>query len=446
MINRVLVSCIACLAIVVVCRAGEGDWTRFRGPGARGVVEDAVLPDTWSATENIAWQRDIPGRGWSSPITWGDRVVLTTAVSAGDVEEARKGLYFGGDRSTAPDDEHVWLARCLDLATGDTVWERELHRGVPEWPLHIKNTYASETPVTDGERIYAYFGNVGLFCLDFEGDVLWERRWPAVETRLNWGTAASPVLYEGRLYVVNDNEDQSFLEAIDAATGDAVWRVDRDEKSNWATPFVWENELRTEIITPGSGRNRSYDLEGNLLFEFGGNSSITIATPYTAHGLLYVSSGYILDEKKPLFAIRPGASGDISLAGDETGNEWIAWCGKMAAPYNPTTIVYGDLLYVLLDRGTVACYDARTGEVVYAPQTLARGGAFTVSPWANDGKLYFLSEYGETFVVRAGPEFELLHSNALADDDMCMSTPAAAGDRLLIRSDRRLYCVSAGER
>lgn len=442
MINRIVLTNVCFAALVTLCSAGDGDWPQFRGAGARGVVENPELPDTWSATENIAWQREIPGRGWSSPITWGNRVILTTAVSAGEVAEARKGLYFGGDRSEAPDDEHVWLTICLDLETGDHVWERELHRGVPEWPLHIKNTYASETPITDGERIYVYFGNVGLFCLDFAGELEWERRWAPCETRYNWGTAASPFLHEDRLYIINDNEEQSFLAALDTTSGDTIWRVDREEKSNWATPFVWENELRTEIITPGTGRNRSYDLDGNLLYEFGGNSSITIAAPYTAHDLLYVSSGYILDERKPLFAIRPGAAGDISLAEDETSNDSIVWCQKMAAPYNPTTIVYGELLYVLLDRGYVGCYDALTGDVVYEPQRFTRDGVFTVSPWACDGKLFLLNEFGETFVVKAGPEFELLHSNRLADDDMCMATPAIAGDRLLIRSDLRLYCIA----
>jgi outer membrane protein assembly factor BamB len=220
-----------------------------------------------------------------------------------------------------------------------------------------------------------------------------------------------------------------------------VWQVERDEKSNWATPFVWENEQRTEIITPGTGKSRAYDLEGNLLYEFDGASSITIATPYAAHGLLYVSSGFILDPKRPIFAIRPGAAGDISLAGNETSNAGIAWCQKLAAPYNPSTIVYGELLYVLLDRGFVACYDAKTGEQRYAPQRIAGGQAYTSSPWAYNGKLFFLSEYGQTAVVSAGSEFKLLHTNVLADDDMCMATPALAGGRLLIRADRRLYCI-----
>lgn len=419
-------------------------WPQFRGPGARGISENDRLPDTWSATENVAWVAPIPGHGWSSPIVWGDRVFLTTVVSSGTVEEARKGLYFGGDRAQVPQDEHVWLVRCIDLASGETVWEKEAHRGAPPTPLHIKNTYASETPVTDGERVYAYFGNVGLFCYDFEGELQWKRDWPVRRMRANWGTAASPALHGERVYIVNDNDEQSFLEAIDKRTGESIWQTPRDEKSNWATPFVWENEQRTEIITPGTGKTRAYDLEGQLLYELGGASSITIATPYTAHGLLYVTSGFILDPKKPVFAIRPGASGDISLAAGETSNEGIAWCQPQAAPYNPSTIVYGDLLYVLLDRGFVACYDARTGQPKYEPQRLAGGQAYTVSPWAYRGKVFFLSEYGQTSVIAAGEEFKLLHANELAEDDMCMATPALAGDRLLIRAEKRLYCIKEG--
>lgn len=433
----------SCLTICQSAPAAD-HWPQFRGPGARGSSDNDRLPDTWSATDNVAWVAPIPGHGWSSPIVWGDRVFLTTVVSSGTVEEARKGLYFGGDRAQTPQDEHVWLVRCIDLASGETVWEKEAHRGAPPTPLHIKNTYASETPVTDGERVYAYFGNVGLYCYDFEGELQWQRDWPVRRMRANWGTAASPALHGERIYIVNDNEEQSFLEALDKRTGETVWQTPREEKSNWATPFVWENEQRTEIITPGTGRTRAYDLEGTLLYELGGASSITIATPYAAHGLLYVSSGFILDPKKPVFAIRPGASGDITLAPGQTSSEAIAWCQPQAAPYNPSTIVYGDHLYVLLDRGFVGCYDARTGEASYEPQRLTGGQAYTVSPWAYRGKVFFLSEYGQTSVIAAGEEFKLLHVNELAEDDMCMATPALAGDRLLIRAEKRLYCIREG--
>jgi outer membrane protein assembly factor BamB len=421
--------------------AAEPHWPQLRGPGALGVADDANFPESWSADQNVVWKQPIAGRGWSSPIVAGDRVFLTTAVNQGPDEEPRKGLYFGGNRSEAPTTPHQWKVVCLDIHSGNVLWQRVAHEGAPTHPLHVKNSYASETPVTDGQRVYAYFGNVGVFCYDLEGKPLWSRRFEPVKTRYGWGTAASPALHEDRLYIVNDNDEQSYLVALDARTGDEVWRVDRDEQSNWATPYIWRNELRTEIITPGTVKVRSYDLSGKLLYELGGMSTISIPTPFSRFGLLYVSSGYILDRKKPVFAIRPGATGDISLADDENSNEYIQWSQKMAGPYNPSPLVYGDLLYVLLDRGLLVAYDAHTGEEVYGRQRLPGSGAYTSSPWASRGKIYCLDEDGTTVVVQAGPEFKVIGSNALAEDDMCMATPAIAGNRLLLRTSARLYCI-----
>ncbi len=374
-------------------------------------------------------------------MVWGNRLFITSVINHGESEEPKKGLYFGGDRPKPPVTEHEWKVYCLDLKTGNEIWQYLVEEGVPQTSLHVKNSYASETPVTDGEHLYVYFGNVGVYCCTLDGEKVWSRKFGPHKMRYGWGTAASPVLHEDRLYIVNDNDEASYLLALDKKTGEQIWRTERDEKSNWATPYIWKNELRTEIITPGTGNFRSYDLNGKLLYEFGGGSSITIAMPFSKFGLLYVSSGYIGDRKKPVFAVRPGASGDISLAEDETKNEYIAWCQKKAAPYNPTTLVYGDLLYVLLDRGFLACYDARTGEQVYDRKRLPNGRAFTASPWAYKGKIFCLNEYGETFVVQAGSEFKLLHTNPLAEGEMCMSTPAIAGDKLLIRSEDHIYCL-----
>ncbi|MCH7728381.1 MAG: alpha/beta fold hydrolase, partial [Planctomycetes bacterium] len=424
--------------------AGQDDWPQFRGPNSLGVSENKELPERWTDKKNVLWRRDMPGRGWSSPVVWGDRVFITTVINHGESEEPKKGLYFGGNRRTPSATEHEWKVYCLDLKTGDVAWDRVVNKRVPRTSLHIKNSYASETPVTDGEHLFVYFGNVGVFCFTLDGKEVWSKKFDARKTRYAWGTAASPVLHKDRLYIVNDNDEESYLLALEKETGKQVWQTKRDEKSNWATPYVWENKLRTEIIVPGTGKFRSYDLDGKLLYEFGGGSSITIATPYSKSGLLYVSSGYIGDRKKPLFAIRPGAAGDISLADDETSNDHIAWCQKRAAPYNPTTLVYRDLLYVLLDRGILACYDAKTGKTVYGRQRLPNGRAFTSSPWAFDGKIFCLNEYGETFVVKAGSEFELLHTNSLADDEMCMATPAIAGDKLIIRSEDHIYCLQEG--
>jgi outer membrane protein assembly factor BamB len=417
-------------------------WPQFRGLNAAGVAEGFKdLPDHWSATENVAWKRDIRGRGWSSPIVWGNRVFLTTVVNTGESEEPKKGLYFGGERLKPPESLHQWKVFCLDVDSGDVRWERQVHEGNPQTSIHIKNSYASETPVTDGERVYCYFGNVGLFAFDFDGQELWKVDIPPKAMRFGWGMASSPVLHGDRVYLLNDNEEDSYLLALDARTGNEVWRVPRDEKSNWATPFVWENRQRTEIVTPGSGQVRSYDLDGKLLWSLKGMSSITIATPYQYDDLLIISSGYVNDKLRPIYAIRPGAEGDISLTEGQTSNDFVAWCQPTAAPYNPTTLVYHDRLFVLYDRGLIACCDPHDGKEIFGAHRLPNGRAFTSSPWAYDGKVFCLNEDGVTFVLNAGDQFELLHTNTLAEDDMGMATPAVVGDRLLIRTSARLYCI-----
>jgi len=425
---------------LLLTAAPPGDrWPQFRGPEPVGVAEEPNLPDTWSATHNVVWKREIPGVGWSSPVVWGDRIFLTSAVSAEPKEPPKKGLYFGGNRG-APSDEHRWMVYSIDWNTGKILWEREVHRGVPKGARHLKNTYASETPVTDGERLYAYFGNHGLFCLDFKGKLLWSKLWGPFETRYGWGTAASPVLHGDRLFIVNDNDDQSFLVALDKKTGKELWRVERDEKSNWATPYIWKNERRTEIVTSGTKRIRSYDLEGKLLWELGGMSSIVIPTPFSRFGLLYVTSGYVGDQVRPAFAIRPGAGGDITLKPGETASQYVAWHLPQGGPYNPSPLVYGEYYYTLLDRGFFTCHNARTGKEIYGRQRIdPAASAFTASPWAYNGKIFVLSEDGDTFVIQAGPEFKVLGKNSL--DEMSMATPAIVGGNLILRTASRLYRI-----
>ena len=419
--------------------SGQANWPQFRGPRA-GVVEDKNLPDTWSTTEHVAWSVEIPGRGWSSPIAWGDRVFVTSAVPEGQTEMPKKGLYLGGNRDTPSGKVHQWKVYCIDFNSGKILWEAVAHKGLPQYAIHIKNSYASETPVTDGERVYAYFGNIGLFCYDFDGKPLWSKRWEAVKTRYNWGTAASPVLYKDRLYIVNDNDQQSFLAALDKKTGEQEWRVDRDEKTNWATPCIWENDQRTELVTSGTGKVRSYDLTGKPLWELAGTTSIAIPTPFAADGLLYVTGGFVADSVRPLYAIRPGAMGNITLKEGQNSNEFIVWSQKKAGPYNPTPIAYQSYVYVLYDRGTLSCYEAKTGKEVYSGVRIAAGAnAFTCSPWANNGRVFCLSEDGDTFVLQAGPEFKLLKCNKL--QEMCMATPAAVRGSLLIRTLSKLYRI-----
>ena len=346
-------------------------WPQFRGAESLGVAEDDPrLPETWSTAENVVWKTPVAGRGWASPVVWGDKIFLLFAITAGPVEAAKKGLYFGGNRPQPPEHEYRWMGYCLDFNNGAVIWERELYRGIPKAARHLKNSYASETPLVDGERVYFHVGHLGAYCFDHAGRKLWEKAWPAYKMREGWGTASSPASHEGRLYIVNDNDDEAFLVALDKASGKEIWRVERDEKSNWATPYIWTNDRRAEIITCGTNKVRSYDLDGKLLWELGKMSSIVVPTPFSGHGLLYVTSGYVGDETRPVFAIRPGASGDISLKSGEKSNEYIAWFKPQAGPYNPSPLLYGDHYYTLFDRGFFTCHDARTGEEIYGKRRL----------------------------------------------------------------------------
>jgi outer membrane protein assembly factor BamB len=425
------------LALGTLTHAAQ--WPQFRGPGAMGVAESPSLPDTWSTTTNVKWKTTIPGHGWSSPVVWGERVFVTSVIPNGATEAPLKGLYFGGERD-APKVEHRWMVYAIDRATGKIAWEREAHRGLPP-QRHLKNTYASETPTTDGERVYVRFGNVGLFAYDFAGQLAWSVPVPSLPTHNGWGTASSPVLHKGRLYVVHDNEQQSYITALDARTGKTVWRTERQEATSWATPYVWEHEGRTEIVTAATGKIRSYDLEGKLLWQLGPMSSIAIPTPFSKFGLLYVTSGYVGDATRPVYAIKPGASGDISLAKGETSNASIAWSLPQGGPYNPSPIVYGDHYYTLFDRGFFTAHDAKTGKEIYTKVRLdPTASGFSASPWAYNGKLFAMSEDGTTYVIQAGPEFKVIGRNVL--DEFTMASPAIDRDSLFIRTATSLYRIA----
>jgi len=437
--RRAIAALIVCAPLAVsvpVVLAQE--WPQFRGRNAGLAPDHPDLPETWSATENVRWSTPIPGLGWSSPVVWGDHVLVTAVVNTGAQDPPKPGFYLGDwAASTAP---HRWMVYDVSLRTGAIRWSREVNGAPPARPKHLKNSYASETVVTDGERVYAYFGNVGLFAFDMAGTPVWSVPMPAVKTRNNWGTGASPALHRGRVYVVNDNDEQSFLAAFDATTGRQIWRVARAEGTNWATPFVWEHAQRTEIVTPGSDKVRAYDTDGRQLWELKGLSTISIPTPFTAHGLLYLSSGYIGDAGRPAFAIKPGASGDISLKAGETSNGSIAWALPTGAPYNPTPIVVGDQYYTLFDRGFFTSHDARTGREVYGRQRITGDASgFTASPWAYNGRIFAMSEDGDTYVIQAGPEFKVLAKNTLGE--MVLATPAVAGDSLIVRTASKLYRI-----
>ncbi len=457
------------VATVTTFSAENDNWPAFRGANALPIAEDDPrLPSTWSATENVVWKTPVDGLGWSSPVIWGNRIFLTTVVSDGESQEPRMGLYFPfGSPETTDDgrfpdpkpgdlmerevDVHHWLVYAFDFDTGEVEWTSEVNVGEPQFDRHLKNTFASSTPVTDGERVYAYFGNVGVFALDMAGEVVWEQRFDPAVTRLGWGPAASPVLHDDTLFIVNDNDDQSFVVALDAATGAERWRVDRDEGTNWSTPFVWQHDARTELVTAGSDQVRSYDLDGNELWRFSGLNTISIPQPFSANGLLYVTSGYVGDAVRPVFAIRPGAQGDITLQAGQASNDAVVWYQDRAGPYHPTPLVYGDYYFTLLDQGFYTVHDAHTGEEQYYSEqqvlnqevrrrVAVGAGGFTASPWAYNGKIFVLSEEGSAYVIDPADDFTVVGSNDLGE--VAMSSPAIARGSLFIRTRSHLWRLS----
>jgi outer membrane protein assembly factor BamB len=434
------------LALSAIPRAEN--WPQFRGLQGGAAADDPALPDTWSATQNVVWKVDVPGYAWSSPIVWGDHVFVTSAINTAGDTVRPVGDYLAGSlggRMTFKDLAsskalHRWMVYDIDARTGRIRWERQVQQASPSEPRHQKNSYASETPVTDGERVYAYFSSAGLFAFDMNGTPVWSNPMPTLKTRTAWGGAASPVLYRDRVIVLNDNEERSFIAAFDTRTGKELWRVAREETSNWASPFIWEHGQRTEIVTKGAKKIRSYSLDGQLLWEMAGVTTLDVPTPFARNGLLYLESGYPTDSKKPAYAIRPGASGDITLKGDTTSNDFIVWSNPSIGTYATSPVVYGDYYYSLLDRGFLTCHDARTGKEVYGRQRITMDATgFTASPWAYNGKIFALSEDGDTYVMQAGPEFKVLGKNTLGE--LSLATPAVSNGGLFIRTASALYRI-----
>ena len=452
----------------------DGNWPEFRGSRAGVVDDDPVLPESWSRTENVIWKLDLPGLGWSSPIVWGDYIFVTSAISEKEETPPRPGLdrregqgyALGSAKDPTSTVRRRWVLYAVDFRTGKIRWETELLNVVPREAKQRKNTYASETPVTDGNRVYVYIGSAhALVAVDFNGNVVWSSdveqptiaahlvdgasRVPLSGDLLNMGAAASPTLHNDRLYIVSDHKGppaaghdvgEWFLAAFDARTGRELWRahhLKKEDAYGWSTPFVWANELRSEIVTVGDNHVRSFGPDGKLLWELKGLSRNSTPTPFAAHGLLYVSSGYP-GGFRPVYAIRPGASGDISLESGETSNEYVVWSARQLASYMPSALVYGDYLYHLHSLGLLQCNDAQTGRPIYGRQRVAVGAAtFTASPWAYNGKIFALNEEGDTYVIQAGPEFKVLGKNALGE--MALATPAVVRSSVIIRTVSALW-------
>lgn len=461
---------IAGSSIAALSGAPNPNWPGFRGPTANGVADAPGVPLTWSKTENVKWAIDVPGRGWSSPVIWNNVVYLTSAIGTKPFKQPTPGLY-GNDyiaelraKGVPPaevnrlirardneipeeSDEIRYRVYAFDARTGKALWEREAHKALPFGGRHRKNTYSSETPFTDGERLYVSFGqNLGLFCYSLDGTLLWKRQWPPQRIYLDFGTASSPVVHAGKVFLLQDSEQESFLTALDAKTGAELWRAPRSSTgllhSSWNTPYIWTHSLRTEVVTTGHGSVRSYDLDGKELWRIT-IAGTTMPTPsaFAANGLLFVGTGAQGGEaSRPFFAVRPGASGDISLAADATSSQFIAWSHPRASGYTPSAILHTGRMYLVHDTGIMAVLDAETGKELYKARVGGVGHTFSASPIAIGNRLLFLDEEGTMVVVEPGAEYKEIGQNSL--DEMTLASPAVAGDALFIRTETKLYKIA----
>lgn len=394
--------------IQMILPDGEANryWPRWRGPSGQGLAGGTGYPDTWSATQNVRWKVEVPGRGNSSPIVWGDRIFLTTARD-------------GGKRPSV---------LCYRRSDGKLLWESTLQAGEPG-KVYWKNSHASGTPVTDGQTVYATFGNQGLAAVDFQGKVVWRH---SLGTIRNYhGSAGSPVLYKDTIVVYEDQRQGSFVAAFDKRTGKSRWKTERKASVGWGTPIVIRAGDRHELIVSSQARVTAYNPDsGKELWHCGGNLAEVIPTPVVGHGLVFCVSG----RAGPTLAIRPGGSGDV------TGTH-LAWKQTKGASFVPSPLLYGNLLYQVNDMVSVAtCYEAATGKVLWQGRLgEPKSEGFSASPVGVDGKVFFTNDAGETFVLKAGNKFELLRVNRL--EAPVLASPALVDGRWYFRTDRHLLAI-----
>lgn len=449
------------------------NWHRFRGPDGTGVAPTSNPPTTWGKETNVKWSVPIPGRGSASPIVWGNRIFILTAIKTERTSLAEGGLpesrqsnlrlvvnseeqpdvrlvqqpppreedrprrhrrgFFGFGRGTPPTNVHEFVVLCLDRKTGETIWERTACEAIPHERHHNTASFASASPVTDGKNLYVSFGSRGIYSYDLDGNLRWEKDLGDMRTRNSFGEGASPALYDDTLVINWDQEDQSFIAALDVNSGDVRWKVDRDEASSWTTPFVLDHSGKTQVIVNGSNRVRSYDIKsGELIWECGGQAMNPVATP-----VVYDDLGIFMTGRRGHVAqaIRLDSRGDVS------DSKQVAWEFLDGTPYVPSPLLYGKRLYFTKSLNAIlTCVEADTGEPLYENKRLPGLESIYSSLVGAGGNVYISSRNGSTLVLKDGPEFEVLATNDLGKT--IDATLAIAGNEIFIRTEQQLYCIA----
>ena len=443
--------------LLLACPAGaQTNWPSFRGANADGISRGAATATVWNVEkgENVLWRKAIPGLGHSSPIIWGERLFVTTAVNQRKTAPLKVGLY-GEPESAEDNDTQQWRVLCLNKQTGDILWDRTAHEGVPRLKRHPKATHANCTMATDGTRVVAFFGSEGLYCYDIAGHLRWQKDWGTLRTSpmvyndapdpqgadLEWGFASSPIIYRTRVFVQCDVLTNGFVAALDLADGKEIWRTRRDDTATWSTPNVCAEGPRPQLIVNGWKHMGGYDLRtGEEIWRMSGGGDCPVPTPIVWNGLIFLMSAH--GPRRPIYAVRTDAVGDVSLRGGASTNQYVAWSVIRGGSYMQTPLVCRDYLYSCHVDGVLSCYEAKTGKQVYKERLGNGGEGFTASPVASETKLYFTSEQGTVYVVKPGPTFTVLATNQMAE--VCMATPAISAGTIFFRTQG--HVVAVGER
>lgn len=431
-----LVLIAALFARLSVAEDFSNNWHQFRGPLATGEAPAGDPPIEWSETKNVRWKVEIPGEGSSTPIGWGNRIFLLTAIKTDKKTDAvpepdqqpkrQFGIVF-------PNHYHQFVVLCLDRASGKMLWQKVATEVVPHEGHHPDNDFASSTPITDGKHLWVNFGSRGVYCYDFEGNLVWQKDFGKLQTRLSFGEGSSPALHDGILVTTWDSDGPAFIVAQDASTGDVLWKKDREEKSGWATPLIVDRGGRAQVITNASNRVRSYDLKtGELLWECGGQVANVTPSPVALGDTVFCMSGY---RGSACFAL------PLNQTGDLTDTDKIAWKLDRGTPYIPSPVLYENRLYFTQsNNGILTSVDAATGKPILETQRLPGIRSLYASPVAAAGRIYFTSRDGTTVVLRHGDVLEVLAKNQL--DDPIDASAAIVGKELFLRGKKHLYCLS----
>jgi len=457
--NRNLIYTFALLGIISLffsscSEKSTNNWPKFLGPDSGMILSSEELPMVWNDSTNIKWTQEMEGQSWSSPIVAGNKIFYSSAVLVKEAPKkeventppATPPAANGNTPPPAPEEDNSykeavyrWQLTCLDVTSGDQLWNVVSYEGHPRIKKHVGSTYACETPVTDGEHVWVYYGMHGVYCYDMNGQLVWKQDPGAFPTANGWGTGSSPVLYNNTLYLLVDNEESSFLIAYNAQTGDEKWKVARDEKTTYGTPVIWKNNVRTELVTLGS-KARSYDPEsGKLIWEMSIKSGSSIPSPVFDSEYIYFGNAGGPRDVGALYCVKAGANGNITPEEGTLTNDYVVWTDTLAGTANPSPVLYDGLIYVLASRGgEVTCFEASTGKPVYK-EKVQKAGACWASPWIANNQLYFYDEKGVTQIIKAGREFEVTGTNTL--DDKFWASIAVADNAYILKGVDKIYCI-----